>query len=106
VTVTPVSAARRLVLPGLVLLAAFKVYEVITPHLFAIPVLLAAYVLFVAVKPEKRCGRCNGWGKRGRRSACSRCDGTGLRFRLGAPLVHRGMALAIKYARERRENGS
>ena len=45
--------------------------------------------------------------KRRRSSACGKCKGTGKQFRLGAPLVHGGAALAIKSIREwieRREN--
>ena len=68
----------------------------------------AGYVAFTLVKPEKNCGKCNGWGQRTgrrRRKACPRCRGTGKHFRLGAPLVHRGKSLVIRYARERREAG-
>ncbi len=66
--------------------------------------ILAAYLLYAVIRPQKSCGRCNGWGTRGRRRAsCPRCGGTGTRFRPGAVLVHRGTALAIRHLRERRE---
>jgi DnaJ-class molecular chaperone len=67
---------------------------------------LATYVAFVLVKPDKSCGKCSGWGHKTRRrrpKACSRCQGTGTVFYPGAPLVHRGAALAVRYARERSE---
>lgn len=70
---------------------------------------VAGYVVFVLARPQRRCRRCSGWGSKGlrrrRRAACSRCGGSGVRFRLGAPLVHRGKALIIRRVRERMEDG-
>ena len=66
--------------------------------------ILAIYALYALVKPEKICRRCRGWGAKGkRRASCKRCGGTGTCFRFGAPPVHRGVALAIRYLRERRD---
>ena len=77
-------------------------------HVLIALAVIAAYVVFVLVKPDRPCGRCGGWGARGklrRRSACGRCGGSGRRFRPGAPLVHRGKALVIRRVRERLEGG-
>lgn len=69
----------------------------------------AGYAVFVLVRPQRSCRRCSGWGSKGkrrrRRSACAGCGGSGVRFRLGAPLVHRGKALLIRHVRERLEGG-
>lgn len=71
-------------------------------HVLMALVLAAAYALFLLVHPQKPCRRCRGWGAQGRRrKSCGRCGGTGYRFRLGARLVHRGKALAIRQATER-----
>jgi DnaJ-class molecular chaperone len=64
---------------------------------------LFGYAVFVLVKPEKDCRKCSGWGqgtRRRRTSACGRCKGTGKQFRLGARLVHGGVVLAVKSARD------
>lgn len=77
-------------------------------HVLIALAMIAAYVVLLLVKPDRRCGRCGGWGARGkrrRRLACTRCGGSGRRFRPGAPLVHRGKALVIRRARERLEGG-
>jgi hypothetical protein len=64
--------------------------------------LIAVYILLVLVRPQKPCRRCRGWGVKGRaRRACPRCQGTGTHFRFGAPTIHRGKALVIRYVRER-----
>jgi hypothetical protein len=73
-------------------------------HVLAIAAVAAAYVLFVAVRPQKRCGRCRGWGVKGRRrSQCPRCSGTGTRFWPGARLVHAALAAVARYLRARRQ---
>ena len=75
-------------------------------HLLVVLLILAGYLAFALVKPDKACRRCGGWcqkAKRRRNKACPRCKGTGRHFRLGAPLVHRGKSMAIRYARERME---
>ena len=76
-------------------------------HVLVVLALIAAYIVFVLVRPQKPCRRCRGWGVKGRRRrSCPRCQGTGTHFRLGAPLIHRGKALVLRYlieqARERR----
>jgi len=74
----------------------------VTQILMALAI-IAVYLLYALIRPQTTCRRCRGWGTRGRRrSACPRCGGTGTRFRLGAVLVHRGAALAIRRLRERR----
>jgi hypothetical protein len=71
-------------------------------HVLMALALLAGYAVFLFIRPQKPCRRCRGWGARGRRrKAGRRCGGTGTRFRLGARLVHRGAALAMRYAAER-----
>jgi hypothetical protein len=73
-------------------------------HVLAVLAIAAVYGLYALVKPEKTCRRCCGWGAKGkRRASCKRCGGTGTCFRFGAPLVHRGAALARRYLRERRD---
>ena len=70
---------------------------------------LAAWSLFVLVKPTGQCRKCGGWGnqrKRRRNRACSRCQGTGRAFRPAARLVHRGAALGLRQWRERSERES
>ena len=63
--------------------------------------IIAVYALYALIRPQTTCRRCRGWGTKGRRrSACPRCGGTGTRFRLGAVLVHRGTALAIRRLHE------
>jgi len=76
------------------------------PHLLISLAVLAGYALLAAVKPDKTCRRCNGWGTshKRRRPSCKRCAGTGTRFRHGAPLVHRGISLAIRHLHERRSS--
>ncbi len=56
--------------------------------------LLAAYAVFLAAAPTRRCRRCGGkrivrtrW--RQRIIACPRCHSTGRHYRLGAVTVHR-----------------
>lgn len=59
---------------------------------------IGAYVSFLLIRPQTRCWFCRGWGTKGRRrNICRWCSGTGTRFRLGARLVHRGVALAIRH---------
>ncbi|MGH3205693.1 MAG: hypothetical protein ACRDP5_27115 [Streptosporangiaceae bacterium] len=68
-------------------------------HILAALALTGGYAVFLLIRPQKRCGRCKGFG--GRRAACGRCGGTGKRFRPGARLVHRGAAAAGRYAARR-----
>lgn len=71
-------------------------------HVLVALALAGGYALFLLIRPQKNCWRCHGWGARGRRrSSCRWCGGTGSRFRLGARLLHRGAALALRYAAER-----
>lgn len=71
-------------------------------HVLVALVLIAAYIGFALIRPQKPCRRCSGWGVKGRRRrSCPRCGGTGTHFRLGAPLIHRGKALALRYLIER-----
>lgn len=76
------------------------------PHLLISLAALTGYVLLAAVKPDKTCRRCKGWGTshKRRRPSCKRCGGTGTRFRPGASLVHRGISLAARHMRERRNS--
>ena len=69
---------------------------------------VVGYCAFALAVPDKQCRRCGGWGqkaKRRRKRACPKCMGTGRHFRLGAPLVHRGKSMGIRYMRERTEDG-
>lgn len=69
--------------------------------------IVAVYVAFVLARPDKACGKCGGWGQKTRRrrnKACPKCMGTGRHFRIGAPLVHRGKSMVIRYVRERTED--
>lgn len=73
-------------------------------HVLIATALLGAYAVFLLVKPEKRCGRCRGWGARGkRRIYCTRCQGTGKRFRIGARFVHRAVVEGYRYIWNRRK---
>lgn len=73
-------------------------------HVLITLAVIAGYGVFLLVRPHQKCRRCGGWGSGGRRrAACPRCGGTGTKFRIGAPLVHRGAALAVRYIRERME---
>lgn len=75
-------------------------------QLVAALVVTAVYGLFVLVKPDRRCPRCNGWGqkqKRRRPKACPRCAGTGKTFWPGAGLVHKAVARTMKHMRDRAE---
>ena len=87
------------------LVLAFATYASIRPHVFAVPVLLVIWVLYVLIWPEKPCYRCSGWAARskGKRKpkACPSCKGTGVRFRLSARLAHKGAATAHRALRER-----
>lgn len=76
------------------------------PSLLVFLAAAAVYGLFVLVKPDRRCPKCNGWGqkpKRRRPRVCPKCKGTGKTFWPGAGLVHKGVATAMKHARERAE---
>lgn len=67
---------------------------------------LAAYAVFVLVKPDRSCPKCSGWGQKPKRRkprACGRCKGTGRAFWPGARLVHKGVAAGIRHVRERME---
>lgn len=68
-------------------------------HILQVLAALTGYAGFLLIRPDKPCRKCQGWGahtRRRGRTSCSRCQGTGRRFRLGARLVHRGAALAIR----------
>lgn len=67
-----------------------------------IPAGAFGWALFVLIRPAKDCGKCSGWGMKGRGKPCPRCDGTGKRFRFLARAVHKGVVLAIDYVRDRR----
>lgn len=68
-------------------------------HILEGVAVLTGYVVFLFIRPQANCWWCRGWGVKGRRkSSCRWCSGTGTRFRLGARLVHRGAAVALRRA--------
>ncbi len=63
---------------------------------------LAAYAVFLLIRPQAQLLVLPRLGRQGPPpEACRWCSGTGTRFRLGARVVHRGAALAMRYAADR-----
>jgi DnaJ-class molecular chaperone len=71
--------------------------------LLIITAAIVAYTVFVLASPTTGCGKCRGYGTKGRRRrSCRRCGGTGIHFRPGAPLAYR----ALSRYRRHRANGN